>query len=304
VNVIACIISRCAGVFWIALGRTRNRARAFPYWPSSAFAGDDRDFSSKAIAHSSFSFEQSVSFLYGDAYQMKSMTSKIFERTIASPISISVAFCVLVSLQTVLAQEPPKEALTLQLPAPTLKGTPEDLPKGPNIEPLSDKPRAAFMVPKGVKNVALNKPVTSNVPPFTGELKQVTDGKKEAFDYDAVEFKRGTQWVQIDLGESHALYAIALWHDHRYIQVMHDVVLQLSDDPEFKKNVQTVFNNDLDNSSGLGIGTEREFFETNRGKLIDAKAMKGRYLRCYLKGSTSSALNCWQEVEVYGSPAK
>jgi len=201
-----------------------------------------------------------------------------------------------------LAQE--KEALNLQLPAPTLKGTPEDLPKAPHIEPLSDKPRPPFLVPKGVKNVALGKPVTSSVAPFTGELKQVTDGKKEAFDYDAVEFKRGTQWVQIDLGEPCTVYAIALWHDHRYIQVMHDVILQVSDDPEFKTGVQTIFNNDVDNSSNFGIGTDREFFETNRGKLIDGKGAKGRYFRSYLKGSTSSALNCWQEIEVYGLPAK
>jgi hypothetical protein len=203
-----------------------------------------------------------------------------------------------------LAEDPPKEALTLQLPLPTLKGTPEDLPKGPEIEPLSDKPRPPMMVPKGVKNVALGKPVTSSVPAFTGELNQIADGKKEAFDYDAVEFKRGTQWVQIDLGAAYEIHAIAMWHDHRYIQVMHDVIVQISDDPEFKKNVQTIFNNDLDNSSNQGIGTDREYFETNRGKVIDGKGAKGRYFRGYTKGSTSSGLNCWQEVEIYALPAK
>src|SRR6185436_8838547 len=157
------------------------------------------------------------------------------------------------------SQEGGKKALALKLPAPTLKGTPEELPSGPNIEALSDKPRAAFMAPEGVKNVALGKTVSSSIKPFSGELNQITDGKKEAFDYDAVEVKKGSQWVQIDLGEQFAIYAIALWHDHRYIQVMHDVIVQVSNDPEFKKDVVTLFNNDMDNSSGLGVGTDREY---------------------------------------------
>lgn len=200
-----------------------------------------------------------------------------------------------------LAQE--KVALDLKLPAPTLKGTPEDLPSGPHIEPLSDKPRPPFMIAKGVQNVALNKPVTSSVKPFTGELSQITDGKKEAFDYDAVEMKKGTQWVQVDLGQTYAIQAVVMWHDHRYIQVMHDVIVQVSDDPEFKDNVQTIFNNDVDNSSGLGVGTDREYFETHWGKIVDAKGVKGRYVRAYTKGSSLSALNCWQELEVYALPA-
>ena len=53
------------------------------------------------------------------------------------------------------AESADKEALALKLPAPTLKGTPEDLPAGPNIEALPDKPRPAVMAPKGVKNVAV-----------------------------------------------------------------------------------------------------------------------------------------------------
>src|SRR5438445_6458314 len=82
------------------------------------------------------------------------------------------AFLLSLSVPGFAADPPPREALALQLPAPTLKGTPEDLPKGPNIEPLSDKPRPPFLAPKGVANVALGKPVTSNVPPFSGELSQ------------------------------------------------------------------------------------------------------------------------------------
>jgi hypothetical protein len=195
-----------------------------------------------------------------------------------------------------------KVPLALHLPSPTLRGTPEDLPKGSNIEPISDKPQP-FLVPKGVTNIALGKPVTSSVAPFTGTLAQVTDGRKEPTDDDAVEFKKGAQWVQVDLGASVPLSAIVVWHDHRYLQVMHDVIVQVSDDPEFKSGVQTLFNNDVDNSSQLGAGTDREYFETNRGKIIDAKGVKARYVRGYTRGSSSGALNCWEEIEVYAQPA-
>src|SRR6476620_9338742 len=196
------------------------------------------------------------------------------------------------------------EGLKLNLPAHTLKGTPEDLPVGPNVEPPSDKPPTPVQVPKGVVNVAAGKTVTSSVAPFLGDLKQITDGKKEAFDDDAVEFKKGVQWVQVDLGESYAIHAVAMWHDHRYVQAMHDVVLQLSDDPEFKKDVTTIYNSDTDNSSGLGVGTDREYFELQWGRIALAKGVKARYVRGYTKGGSLSALNCWQELEVYALPAK
>jgi len=232
--------------------------------------------------------------------KLKMITNTALKFLLAGVISLGLCFSARVLGQDSTAKEP----LPLKLPAPTLKGTPEDLPLGSNIEPLPDKPRPAFLAPKGVKNVALGKPVISSVKPFSGELSQVTDGKKEAFDYDAVEMKKGTQYVQVDLGADCDIYVIAMWHDHRYIQVMHDVIVQVSDDPEFKNNVITLFNNDVDNSSGLGVGTDREYFETHEGRLVDAKGVKGRYVRCYTKGSSLSALNCWQELEVYALPAK
>ena len=196
------------------------------------------------------------------------------------------------------------EPLKLNLPLHTLKGTPEDLPAGPNVEPLSDKAPTPLPVPKGVKNVAAGKPVTSSVPPFLGELTQITDGKKEASDDDAVEFKKGTQWVQVDLGQPFAIHAIAMWHDHRYVQAVHDVVLQVSDDAEFKSGVTTLFNNDVDNTAGLGVGTDREYFELEFGRAVPAKGVKARYVRGYSKGGSLSALNCWQEIEVYALPAQ
>ena len=185
-------------------------------------------------------------------------------------LAFAIAFCA----SSVRAEDAKStQPLKLELPSHTLKGTPEDLPAGPNIDPPSDDPPTPLQVPKGVKNVALKKPVTSSVKPYTGDLAQLTDGKKEPSDDDAVEFKKGTQWVQVDLGESFTIYAIALWHDHRYVQLMHDVIVLVSDDPEFKSGVTTVFNNDTDNSSGLGVGTDREYFENHFGKAVAVKGV-------------------------------
>lgn len=193
--------------------------------------------------------------------------------------------------------------LPVKPPGPTLKGTPSDLPSGPNVEPPPEKPKPAFMAPQGVINVAAGKKVTSSVKPFTGTLAQVTDGKKEPDDDQVVEMRKGKQWFQVDLGEAARIYAIVVWHDHRFLQVFRDVIVQVADDPDFTQNVQTIYNNDVDNSAGLGIGTDKEYFETYQGRTFDAKGVVSRYVRCYSAGSSLSALNVCQEIEVYALPA-
>jgi hypothetical protein len=114
------------------------------------------------------------------------------------------------------------------------------------------------------------------------------------------------QWVQIDLQGEFNLYAIVLWHDFTTPVVYRDVIVQVSDDAAFKTGVRTLFNNDQKNSAGFGVGTDREYFEnplTGAGKLIDAKGVRARYVRCYSHGSTDNALNTYIEVEAYGLPA-
>lgn len=196
--------------------------------------------------------------------------------------------------------------LPLKLPIPAFMGTPTDIEIDPNLrEKPSDKPRPPFMAPKGVQNVALGKKVTSSdKSPITGTLDLVTDGDKESNDNSFVELHRKTQWVQIDLEKPHKIYAILIWHAHNTFQYYQDVIVQVSNDPDFTQDVKTLFNNDQDNSSGQGVGTDKEYLETYEGKLIDAKGVVGRYLRCYSRGSTYSALNRYTEIEVWGLPAE
>jgi hypothetical protein len=73
--------------------------------------------------------------------------------------------------------------LALALPMPTFMGTPTDVPANEHLEKPSDKPRPALLVPSGVVNVALRKPVaSSDRSPVTGSLDLITDGDKESND--------------------------------------------------------------------------------------------------------------------------
>lgn len=194
-----------------------------------------------------------------------------------------------------------KVLLNLTLPKALFGGTPKNV-VGTNADKSEfNKPRAPLYVPPGVTNVALHKPVTSSDDrPIIGTLSLLTDGNKEYTDGSWVTLAPGKQWIQIDLQKAFNIYAIALWHYHGEARVYHDVVVQISDDATFIKGVHTVFNADQHNQLGLGAGKDRDYFETNKGKLIDAKGIKGRYVRFYSNGNTSDDENNYTEAEIYG----
>jgi hypothetical protein len=195
--------------------------------------------------------------------------------------------------------------LDIKLPGAAFKGTPTNIQTNSYTEPYSDAPPAPMMVPEGLINLAPSAKLSSSSTNVSSEkLSKIVDGDKEAAEPSVILLRKGTQYVQMDLGKEADIFAIVIWHAHAVVKVYHDVIVQVSDDPEFKKDVKMVFNNDQDNSSGLGAGTDREYFETRYGKRIDAKGAKGRYLRFYSKGSTESALNEYTEIEVYGRPAQ
>ena len=196
--------------------------------------------------------------------------------------------------------------LILDLPTPAFKGTPKDLQLGPNVEPLLDKPRAPMTGPvRPEEPRAATADLTSSDRNVTADnLAKIIDGDKAASDQSIIFLRKGTQWVQMDLGSLQEIFALVIWHAHNMAKVYHDVIVQVADDPDFTANVRTVFNNDSDNSSGQGAGTNREYFETHEGKLINTKGLKARCIRFYSKGSTESALNEYTEIEVYGRPAR
>lgn len=192
------------------------------------------------------------------------------------------------------------EQVAIELPEPFFGGTPIDY-WGPNLEPESFKDRDPFFAPKGVTNLALNKKVSSSfADPMVGDLEQVTDGDKNYAKGSLVELGSGAQWVQIDLEKEAEIYAVLVWHFHEGKRVYFDVVVQASNDAEFKDGVTVIYNNDHDNSAGLGAGKDKEYVENYQGRLIKAEAVKARYVRLYTNGNTANEMNHYVEVEVYG----
>jgi hypothetical protein len=197
------------------------------------------------------------------------------------------------------------EEIKLEFPKPMFIGTPvpAELPNLEKADP--SKVIKSIMVPKGTTNLAKGKTVTSSdSAPIIGELSLVTDGDADGADGSFVELMPGKQWVQIDLGAEANLYKIAMWHYHKQAQAYIDVQVQVSDDPEFKAGVTTLFNSDHDDTSGMGKGGDPAYVETNHGRVIDAKGIKARYVRLWSNGNTSNDMNHYCEVQVYGAPAK
>jgi hypothetical protein len=201
------------------------------------------------------------------------------------------------------AQAPKLVPAPIELPKPGQEGTPPNF-NIPNLEKPSNKPRAPFLVPPDVTNVAKGKKVTSSEKdPLVGDLTMITDGDTEQVEGNDVELGPGVQWIVIDLESPQEIYGILFWH---YFQprVYYSVVVQTADDEAFKQNVQTWFNNDINNKAGLGAGKNLNYIETYEGKLVDTKGVKARYVRLYSAGNNANALNHYVEVEVFGRPAK
>lgn len=192
--------------------------------------------------------------------------------------------------------------LVTELPPELIEGTPKPM-KVPNLLQAPEK-APELLVPEGTELLSKDKPVTASDDfPLIGELSLITDGDKQTGEGYFVELLDGLQWVQIDLEQSAEVNAVWLWHFHSQKRAYHDVIVQVSDDPEFKEGVTTVFNNDYDESAGMGKGADRPYVETRFGIVIDGKGAKGRYVRLYSNGNTANELNHYIEVEVWGKPA-
>jgi hypothetical protein len=189
------------------------------------------------------------------------------------------------------------------LPPELIEGTPVAITGLPNLEPAATS-APEFKVPEGTVLLSGGKTVTSSDDfPLIGNLALVTDGEKEAGEGYYVELENGSQWVQIDLEKEADIHAIHVWHYHSQRRAYKGVVVQISNDPEFKEGVTTVFNNDFADSNKLGKGADRPYVETRFGKVISGGGTKGRYVRLYSNGNSSDDTNHYIEVEVHGIPA-
>ena len=203
-----------------------------------------------------------------------------------------------------------QEEIKPTYPKPMFVGTPVPPGDVPNLEePVGeDKIQKTFMAPKGTTNVALGKKVTSSdtniVIPGPDSLKLLTDGDADSSDGCFVELAPDPQWVQIDLEKDFDIHKILVWHFHRQAVIVKGVVVQISDDKDFKTGVTTVYNADIENACKQGKGTDKAWVQTNHGRMVDGKGTKGRYVRLWSNGSTMDDFNRYIEVAVYGTPAK
>ncbi len=201
----------------------------------------------------------------------------------------------------------PLTKLRLEFPEPVYKETPKDV--HPKYKALMEKPPKGPPpipeVPEGVENLALKKPVaTSGEPWNAGGPEVAVDGKKNARVDEKLALPTGPQWIRIDLGKPHAIYAIAVWHDFDGQRtVFHDVIVEVSNDPDFEDGVTTLYNNDHDNSAGLGVGTDKYYWETHFGRVIPANGVRALYVRSHQAGTVDNEFsNQLLEIEVWGLP--
>ncbi len=201
------------------------------------------------------------------------------------------------------------EPLALDLSADAVTratpGYPKNLEKPPHMR--KEVRRADFMVPPGLKNVSLNKPVACSLEwePIIGELSQVTDGITKSGEFDYVELDPEPQWVQVDLGSLHTVFCIVVWHYYKNPVVYNDVVCQVADDAGFTTNVKTLFNNDHDDSSGLGKGTNTAYHARWWGEIVDARGEENegtttRFVRVWTNGGCGNEETRFVEISVYG----
>jgi hypothetical protein len=151
------------------------------------------------------------------------------------------------------------------------------------------------------KNQAKNKTLITSGSTIGNPLR-ITDGTKDTgfANIDTA----GPQWVRIDLGQSYKLDKIKLWHYYADSRTYNDVIVQVSNDPNFATaNTKTVFNNDTNNSAGQGIGSDPTYSESASGKEIDFTATNARYVRLWTNGSSVNTSQHYVEVEAWGVPA-
>jgi len=166
--------------------------------------------------------------------------------------------------------------------------------------------RKAFYVPEGTENVALYTHVSSSEKDTVlGDLDQITDGIKKSEVFEIVDLGVGPRWAQVDLGRMREIHAVAIWHFYKNATIYNDVIVQVADDEACARNVRTLFNNDHDNSAGMGKGTDTAFYTRWWGELVSGRdaegtPVRGRYVRVHTAAGVGGESVRFVEIDVYG----
>jgi hypothetical protein len=222
---------------------------------------------------------------------------------VAAAAASIMALAIVWNRQDAASPDPLVMQYRVELPPPPfsltpLPGSAEDIP---HLESHSSAPET-FVAPRGLRNLALCKPVLSSDPaPLTGTLDWVTDGIKQDAENVCLELNSGPQWVEIDLGEECEIYALVVWRRIDQPAVYRDVVVQLISAD--RKSTRTIFNNDFDNSLGLGPGADPHYRESRLGRILTAPGATARFVRLWSNGRYVDDANHYVEVEAWGRAA-
>ena len=194
--------------------------------------------------------------------------------------------------------------LKLDLPAPHFRGHSQGCAQARERRAHLGQAASAPHGSGGVRNRApAGKISCSDTNATAGMLAKITDGNKEAVDTSIVSLRKGVQYVQF-APPGAGRFAVGIG------RVRYAEDLSLRGGPGgrrrgvHRQRPHALQQRHPREQGGPGAGTDREYFETNEGKLIDAKGAKGRYAPGRIRaGSSDSALNEYTEVEIYGRPS-
>lgn len=150
------------------------------------------------------------------------------------------------------------------------------------------------------KNGASMENINSNRP-----LSNAVDGVKNSTDNyadmgsDSDVAGTTSAYFQVDLEDVYSISKINLyryWFDNR---IYTNSVIAISKTEDFS-NAYVVYNTDVNNIHGFGVGTDEGYQETSAGKSWTFDETLGRYVRVYMSGSTSGNTMHIVELEVYG----
>ncbi len=221
------------------------------------------------------------------------------------PSFLTALFCLLFGA-TVRSDAPcsaTQVQLTPELPPPTFEGTPINV-RSPHLEAYRGDgvPPPPLFVPEGTRLLSRGCAVTCNDPDVKKrDLALVTDGDKQYSVSSYLELAPSVRWAQLDLGTNASIQAVCLWRERPEQCVYRDTIVQVSNGPAFTSGVTTLFNNDYDNSVGLGSGTDKEYFEDHFGRRIAGNGVMARYVRIFSNGNTSTPYNHFTEIEIFGT---
>lgn len=118
-------------------------------------------------------------------------------------------------------------------------------------------------VARGVTDVTTNGIAARN----GKRLTVVTDGDRSTSEYALIATDSAAKYIQLNLGEPHFITKVNILNDYNpeAPRAGKDLIVQLSNDPTFTTGVTTIYNNDDDNSVGLGAGADAEYVEPSSG---------------------------------------